>query len=371
MRKLNPEPLPRKNRHVLHDVLETASGSIGSKTLTKGDLSQDRSNQERSKRSTSSPGSECDILMEKAEEVLKARIIEGDKEASFLLGQLCFEEISLYLVQGWYEEALVHFYNIKDEDLRALYQLGVIYYDGLGIEENKEKGLECMLKIVCSESPKARHLKSAAAFNVGRAYFEGFGVVHSDEEAERWWLLAADNGNPNASVKAQSALGMLYSSTAHKDLKKAYFWHSEACGNGSLESQGVLGVMYMNGLGVRKNMETAVGCLKRASERGNVYAQGYLVSYYYKRKMFITTVELATRIAHYDDIAMLAKKTDCIPMYIAKGVAIANFYLARCLQLGLGIQHSLTAARIYYAKACNLDAEVSSDLYKEIISGRI
>ncbi|XP_030048511.1 LRP2-binding protein [Microcaecilia unicolor] len=365
MRKLNPEPLPRKSRIVLQNVLERGSGSFSSQASTQGVWSQDRCNHERCKRSSSSlPGYEHDILLEKAEEVLKARIKEGDKEASFLLGQLWFEE-------GWYEDALLHFYKIKEEDLRALYQLGIMYYDGLGTEEDKQKGLEYMLKIVCCENLKAKHLKSAAAFNVGRAYFEGFGVGHSDEEAERWWLLAADNGNPKASVKAQSALGMFYSSTDHKDLKKSYFWHSEACGNGSLESQGALGVMYLHGLGVRKDMESAVGCLKQASERGNVYAQGYLVSYYYKRKMFITTVELATRLAHYEDIAMIAKKTECIPMYVAKGVAMANFYLARCLQLGLGIPQDLTAARKYYTKARDLDTDVTSDLYKEIISGRI
>ena len=54
----------------------------------------------------------------------------------------------------------------------------------------------------------------------------------------RYWLLAADDGNPLASVKAQTMLGMYYCRTESRNLKKAFFWHSEACGNGSLESQG-------------------------------------------------------------------------------------------------------------------------------------
>ena len=57
----------------------------------------------------------------------------------------------------------------------------------------------------------------------------------------RFWLLAADNGNPDASVKAQSTLGLFYSSGDSMDMKKAFYWHSEACGNGSLESQGFFG----------------------------------------------------------------------------------------------------------------------------------
>ncbi len=56
----------------------------------------------------------------------------------------------------------------------------------------------------------------------------------------RFWILAADDGNPKASVKAQSMLGMFYSrDEKYQDLNKAFFWHSEACGNGSLESQGI------------------------------------------------------------------------------------------------------------------------------------
>lgn len=46
----------------------------------------------------------------------------------------------------------------------------------------------------------------------------------------RLWLFAADHGNPKASVKAQSTLGMFYSMSAQKDLKKVKptctFWVS-------------------------------------------------------------------------------------------------------------------------------------------------
>lgn len=56
---------------------------------------------------------------------------------------------------------------------------------------------------------------------------------------DSWWLLAADDGNPRASIKAQTALGLFYSTEDNFDLKKAFFWHSEATGNGSLESQGM------------------------------------------------------------------------------------------------------------------------------------
>jgi hypothetical protein len=39
----------------------------------------------------------------------------------------------------------------------------------------------------------------------------------------RLWLFAADNGNPKASVKAQSILGLYYSTKEPKELEKVTF----------------------------------------------------------------------------------------------------------------------------------------------------
>ncbi|XP_068951977.1 LRP2-binding protein isoform X2 [Petaurus breviceps papuanus] len=287
-------------------------------------------------------------LVEKALQLLKERIRKGDHLASFLRGQLYFEE-------GWYEEALEQFEEIQESDHQAVYQLGVMYYDGLGTKANPAKGVEYMKKILESPCPKARHLKYAAAYNLGRAFHEGQGVPHDDEEAERLWLFAADNGNPKASVKAQSILGLYYSTKEPKELEKAFFWHSEACGNGNLESQGALGLMYFYGQGIHQDTDAALQCLRQAADRGNVYAQGNLVEYYYKMKFFTKCVTFSKRISEYDachDVPTIAQMTDCLPEYITKGIAMASFYYARCLQLGLGIIKNEAEARKYYSKAC-------------------
>ncbi|XP_017691855.1 PREDICTED: LRP2-binding protein isoform X2 [Lepidothrix coronata] len=303
-------------------------------------------------------------LFAKLKELLVRRASDGDPPAPFLDGQRYYE-------QGLYEEALTQFKKIEDTDFQAMFQLGVMYYDGLGTEKDPERAVEYMNKILNSDSPKARHLKVAAAYNLGRAYYEGCGVKHSTEEAERLWLIAADNGNPKASVKAQSTLGMLYSMPVLKDLKEAFFWHSEACGNGNLESQGALGIMYLYGQGIRQNTKAALKCLREAAERGNIYAQGHLVEYYYTKKFYSKAADLAKRTTENNDINMLAKKADCHPTYVAKGVAMAAFYLARCLQLGRGIKQDQDAAKKYYSKACHLDPAVASDLEVAANLGRI
>lgn len=76
---------------------------------------------------------------------------------------------------------------------------------------------------------------------------------------------------------------------------QAFSWHSEACGNGSLESQGALGIMYLYGHGVQKDPDAALFCLKDAAERGNVYAQGHLTACYYHRKLYSRAAALGER----------------------------------------------------------------------------
>lgn len=231
-----------------------------------------------------------------------------------------------------------------------------------------------MKKIVDSPCPRARHLQFAAAYNLGRAYYEGKGINRSIEDAERLWLFAADNGNPKASVKAQSMLGLYYSTKEPKELEKAFYWHSEACGNGNLESQGALGLMYFYGHGIQQDTEAALYCLREAAERGNVYAQGNLVEYYYNMKFFTKCVAFSKRVADYDeqqDIPTIAQVTDCLPEFISRGMAMASFYHARCLQLGLGTSKDEAAAKQYYSKACRLDPALADELHSLLIHQRI
>ncbi|XP_005415735.1 LRP2-binding protein [Geospiza fortis] len=305
-----------------------------------------------------------DALLAESEESPVNSEARGDPPSPFLDGQR-------YYQQGFYKEALKRFEKIKDTDFQAMYQLGVMYYDGLGTKKDPERGVEYMNKILNSDSPEASHLKFAAAYNLGRAYYEGCGVKHSVEEAERLWLTAADNGNPKASVKAQSTLGMLYSMPILKDMKKAFFWHSKACHNGNLESKGALGIMYLYGQGTCQNSQAALEWLRKATELGNIYAQGHLVEYYYTGKFYSKAAAVAKRATANDDINMLAKITDCHPTYLAKGAAMAAFYLARCLQLGRGTEKNKKAAEKYYSKACHLDPVVASHLELAANLGRI
>ena len=49
---------------------------------------------------------------------------------------------------------------------------------------------------------------------------QGCGVLQSDSEAEKWWLLAAGWGSDASSVRAQNTLGMFYAREESRDLSK-------------------------------------------------------------------------------------------------------------------------------------------------------
>lgn len=86
------------------------------------------------------------------------------------------------------------------------------------------KGVQHMKEIAKSTNPDAAHLIRNAQYNIGRAYFEGFGVNQSDKQSEMWFLLAADDGEQKGSLKSQTVLGLLYSRPGEEtfDLDKVY-----------------------------------------------------------------------------------------------------------------------------------------------------
>ncbi|XP_045189586.2 LRP2-binding protein-like isoform X2 [Mercenaria mercenaria] len=314
------------------------------------------------------PGYGClteDELMEKVENILLEKIKEGQKQAYFQLGLFYYE-------QGVMDKAIVYFERSKEFDYQSLYMLSVMVYDGIGCKADTKKAVEYIRKIALSGDKRAKHLVNAAQFNLGRAYFQGYGVDRqSDAEAERYWLLAADDGNPKSSVKAQSTLGMFYSREDSLNLKQAFFWHSEACGNGSLESQGALGIMYEYGIGTRRNTDSAYICLKGASDRGNVYAMGNLVAHYYRRKLYTKAADLASRVSQLSDVALIAKETDCLPTYICRGIAMACFYYARCLHEGFGVKKDEKDAKRFYTRSYQFDSDVCASLQTQTQHGKI
>ncbi|VUZ40265.1 unnamed protein product [Hymenolepis diminuta] len=212
----------------------------------------------------------------------------------------------------------------------------------------------------------------AAAYNLFLAYIHGWGVKMSDEKALQYLQIAAENGDTKVSVKAQTAMGLYYSSSGHFDLDKAFYWHSEACQNGSLESQAIIGVMHMYGLGpAGQDWSEALNCLRSASERGSIYATGMLSFLYFHRSFYTLasrtayslvantefqkslTINILNGKSSTPRIPFGSMKNSCdlgSHIFMHRAVAVACFIYATCLERGLGVQKDSSIASAMYSK---------------------
>ncbi|VDQ11576.1 unnamed protein product [Trichobilharzia regenti] len=102
-----------------------------------------------------------------------------------------------------------------------------------------------------------------------------------------------------------------------------------------------MGVMYLYGIGVKENRESALYCLSEASARGSLYARANLIYFYYQRKMFTNACYLASRMVSSDDIL---PSSDCILTFQYRAMSMACFLYALCLKSGKGVEKNESLA---------------------------
>ena len=108
---------------------------------------------------------------------------------------------------------------------------------------------------------------TVAAHQLGKCYRDGLGVIPDDEQAERWFRLAADAGLDFS----QYALGKLLQS--EQRIKEAVEWYEKAAEKGNQFANYRLGKLYLTGKDVPKGVGRAVEYLTASAKAGNQYAQ--------------------------------------------------------------------------------------------------
>ena len=173
----------------------------------------------------------------------------------------------------------------EDGDIRAQYDVGVIYQEGRGVPQDFEEAAkwfrfsaeqddfaEYCIRIVLHDLGMERsqdHEEIAGWFRqAAETVRENSPVpLKSGEVTIKWMKLAADHG----SVFAMSNLGFIYqdSQDVPQDYVESAKWMRLAADHGDKFSQAALGHMYENGLGVPKSNEEAVKWYRLAAEQGH------------------------------------------------------------------------------------------------------
>ncbi len=110
----------------------------------------------------------------------------------------------------------------------AQYNLGVMYYSGLGVKRDYKKAYEWTKK-----AADQGHVE--AQFNMGTLYFNGNGTRRNRDQAFQWYMQAANNGHP----ESQYNLATMYrdGTGVKRDYVQAHFWANVSRENEYLEAE--------------------------------------------------------------------------------------------------------------------------------------
>lgn len=178
------------------------------------------------------------------------------------------------------DQALQWLEKKAEQDAEALYALGILYFEGIGVPENKTKAFDYIQKAAKQNQPKAQ-------YQLILCYENGYGVEKDEKQAVKYCTLLARQGYAMAlewlhkkaeedeNAHAQYWLGWLYADgkVVAKDLNKAFGLYERAAKKNNVYAQRFVAQCYQHGHGVEKNLELAAQWYQTASANGDKVAQ--------------------------------------------------------------------------------------------------
>lgn len=142
--------------------------------------------------------------------------------------------------KGDVENAMRAWHGLGDKGhARALYNLGVAYEQGVGVEPNSAQAMYWWRRAALAGSTEAQ-------YNLGVAYTQGRSVIKNPAIASMWWYMAASGGD----AAAQFNLGMMAAEGdgSRRDFEAAVFWWQLAAAQGFPSAIQALGILERQGI---------------------------------------------------------------------------------------------------------------------------
>jgi TPR repeat protein len=217
----------------------------------------------------------------------------------------------------------------------------------LGRELELEKNSSRKNKLLADYTAELEKLSSEEMFSTGFDHYQQAEYT----QAIDWYRKAAARRN----VVAQSLLGMSYmkGQGVEKDLAIAFDWFRKAAEQDDAIAQYYLGMMYLDGNGVKRDEEAAADWLHKSAEQGNALAQYQLGEMYLKGKGVEQKDYMA---AHW-----LRKAGQ-------QGVATAQLQLGNLYRLGKGVTKNKEEALYWYHKAAEQGLGEAREMIEKVNS---
>jgi len=127
-----------------------------------------------------------------------------------------------------------------------------------------EPSIDCEIEILSLIQAKQ---KSAKLYQYGVCIFRGQAAPANFAQAKKFWHKLAEAGD----LEGQFIVGDI--AFNDKDYAQAAKWLEASAGLGHVDATFALGLCYLEGLGVEKNVEKASGCALLAAQSGHAHAQ--------------------------------------------------------------------------------------------------
>lgn len=159
------------------------------------------------------------------------------------------------------DESMVDETLDENEFEESYYVAKEVLFDDYATREEKADAVSALEKLANTGSGDAAYL-------LGKAWRDGLCAPPWDEEAEKWFRVAAERGNN----VAQYALGKMLLENPETG-EEGVGWLAEAADNGNSYARYRLGKMGLTGDVIVKDVPRAIEDLTAAAEQGNRYAQ--------------------------------------------------------------------------------------------------
>lgn len=213
--------------------------------------------------------------------------------------------------------------------------------------EEKEQNFKIALQLFMEESVKGNAL---AMFDIGRIYSDGLGVEIDMIKAHNYYEKALSGFQKAESQKAweytEYRIGKMYAQGlgAEKDLKTAAYWFNLSAEKKYKYAQYSLGCLYYRGQGVEQSFQTAFKLYLKSTKQGFPYAD-FEVAKMYRDGIGIN--KDAKESNHYFEKAFVGfeklEKQNCDDKI--------QYRLAWMLQNGIGTERDITKAKEYFEKS--------------------
>ena len=170
------------------------------------------------------------------------------------------EGVSSYL-EGRYEQAYKELLPLAiNGDPKAQFIVGRMYANGTPVPQSDEEAVRWYRLAAEQDFSPGQH-------DLASMYFYGYGVEKDLPQAVHWWQIAARLGH----IEAQVRLGYIYlkGKDIGQDATKAAEWFLMAAEQGHMDAQQNLGTLYANGKGVSRDYISAFIWWSRARNLGS------------------------------------------------------------------------------------------------------